>query len=267
MSDRTPSETPEMDYGVWARLYDTFYAVGPENEVEFYLQIMRQCEPPFLEIAVGTGRVAIPAVEDGHRIVGIDLHQPMLAVARLKMKTAGITSDQLQLVQADMTDFDLGDRRFGLVYIPGNSLTLVLNEQSQAATVANAARHLTPDGVLALSVYNASDAILRRDDGERFLIGVIEDESTGARDIITGTNSFDTDTQINSCTQVLETITSDGRTLECHELPVITRYLTLDQATDMVSDAGLTVQHVYGDFDLSAYSETSDEMILVCRRQ
>ena len=254
-----------MNYKQWAEVYDLFYEVGPEREERFYLDLMQRCEPPVLELGVGTGRIAIPAAKLGHRIVGLDLHRAMLDVARHKMKTLDVSVDELELIQGDMTDFDLGGRSFGLVVIPGNSLALVLTEEGQSATIAHAARHLKPNGVLAFSLYNASDQVIESDNNEQFLLGVVDDEATGNRHIMSGINRFDLANQLNHCTQFLETVSLTGETIARHELPVTTRYLTIDQAHDLVNNAGLIVEAVYGDFDGAPYTDSSDEMILVCR--
>ena len=257
---------PVTDYEQWAQFYDLFYQVGPENEVDFYLGLMRQIDPPVLELGVGTGRVAIPAAEAGHQIVGIDMSDSMLDVARSKMRSSGISPNSLELIKADMTNFNLPHRSFGLVIIPGNGLALVLSEQGQASTLAHATRHLGSGGVLAFSLYNASDEALDADNDELFLLGVVDEDGTGKRHIMTGINNFDRANQINRCTQYLETVSRDGETLASQALPVTTRYLRVAQAIKLVNDAGLIVEGVFGDFDRAAYSATSDEMILVCRK-
>ena len=240
--------------------------MGPEKEVDFYLDLMEGTEPPVLELGVGTGRIAIPATKAGHQIVGLDLSESMLDVARTKMKSAGVAPGSLDLRQGDMSNFDLPGRSFGLIIIPGNGLALVLSEQDQGATLANATRHLKPGGVVAFSLYNASDEALNEDDNQLFLLGVVNDEATGNRHIMTGINEFDRPNQINRCTQFLETVSRDGATVCRHELPVTTRYLRIDQAVKLANDAGLSVEEVFGDFDRTAYTSTSDEMILVCRK-
>ena len=266
MSEDADSPTSPMDYVQWAQVYDIFYEAGPELEVEFYLELMRECDGPVLELGVGTGRVAIPAALEGHSIVGIDLHAPMLDVAKAKAGKVGPLHGSLDLIQGDMTELSLPYREFGLVIIPGNSLGLVLTEQAQLATIAAAADHLKPGGMLAFSMYNAVAEMIECNDSEQFLLGVVDDANDQQRYILSGTNHFDTDRQINDCTQIIETVSADGNVLQRQELRVVTRYLTRAQAASMAVKAGLQVDHIYGDFDRSEYTDTSDEMIFVCRK-
>ena len=255
-----------MDYEQWARVYDLFYAVGPELEVEFYLDLMRGCDAPVLELGVGTGRVAIPAALEGNRVVGVDLHPSMLEVAKSKSATAGLAPGYLELIHGDMTELSLEYRCFGMVIIPGNSLALVLTEEGQQATVTAAAEHLRPGGALVFSLYNASDQVIDNDDNEQFLLGVVDDQIDRVRHVLSGINQFDRSQQINDCTQFIDTVSQDGALLQRQELRVVTRYLTRAQAESMVTRASLKVERVHGDFDGSVYSEFSDEMIFVCRK-
>ena len=266
MSQHSTFTSSPMDYQQWARVYDLFYSVGPELEVDFYLDLMRACHAPVLELGVGTGRVAIPAALAGHRVVGVDLHPTMLEVARSKAAEAEITPGTLELVQGDMTELSLQFRDFGMVIIPGNTLALVLTEPGQQATLTRAAKHLRRGGTLALSLYNASDQVIDSDDNQRFLLGVVDDSQGRERHILSGTNHFDRSQQTNDCTQYIETVSPDGTLLQQQTLRVVTRYLTFAQAASMVSRAGLRVDHVFGDFNRSGYSEDSDEMIFVCTK-
>ena len=53
------------------------------EDVAWYVELARQAEEPIVELAVGSGRVAIPiARETGKRVIGIDRSPAMLAVAR-----------------------------------------------------------------------------------------------------------------------------------------------------------------------------------------
>jgi ubiquinone/menaquinone biosynthesis C-methylase UbiE len=52
------------------------------EDVPFYVQLAREADGPIVELAVGTGRVAIPvARETGRRVIGIDSSPAMLAQA------------------------------------------------------------------------------------------------------------------------------------------------------------------------------------------
>ncbi|MBB6625802.1 class I SAM-dependent methyltransferase [Nocardioides sp. KIGAM211] len=98
-----------------------------------------------LELAVGTGRVAIPLVARGLEVVGIELSQPM--VDQLHRK-----SPDLPVTVGDMATTTVPGE-FALVYVVWNSISNVRTQDEQIACFANAARHLVPGGRFVIELW------------------------------------------------------------------------------------------------------------------
>lgn len=97
-----------------------------------------------LELAIGTGRIAVPLAERGVRLAGIDLSPDM--VAQLRQKT-----DEILVALGDMTVTRV-EGTFSLVYIVFNSINNVTTQDGQVDVFANAAAHLTPGGRFVVEV-------------------------------------------------------------------------------------------------------------------
>jgi len=97
-----------------------------------------------LELAIGTGRIAVPLAARGVRVAGIDLSADM--VAELRKKT-----DEIPVAIGDMSDTRV-DGEFSLVYIVFNSINNVTTQDGQVAVFANAAAHLAPGGSFVVEV-------------------------------------------------------------------------------------------------------------------
>ena len=97
-----------------------------------------------LELAVGTGRIAVPLAEHGVRVAGIDLSPDM--VAELEKKTGAIP-----VAIGDYATTRVNGR-FSLVYIVFNSISNQTTQEGQVATFANAAAHLEPGGCFVVEV-------------------------------------------------------------------------------------------------------------------
>ena len=97
-----------------------------------------------LELAIGTGRIAVPLAARGVRVAGIDFSPDM--VARLQQKT-----DEIPVEIGDMSATKV-DGRFSLVYVVFNSINNVTTQDGQTATFANAAAHLEPGGCFVIEV-------------------------------------------------------------------------------------------------------------------
>jgi SAM-dependent methyltransferase len=99
-----------------------------------------------LELAVGTGRIALPLSRRGVRVAGIDISEPM--VARLRAK-AGV--DAVEVAIGDMTTTRV-EGEFSLVYLVFNTVNNLVTQDAQVACFENAARHLQPRGRFVVEV-------------------------------------------------------------------------------------------------------------------
>jgi SAM-dependent methyltransferase len=98
-----------------------------------------------LELAIGTGRVAVPLAERGVTVVGIDSSPPMLA--RLREKR-----DDIEAAVGDMTSTRMpGD--FSLVYLVFNTIFNLTTQEAQVACFENAAAHLTSGGAFVIETH------------------------------------------------------------------------------------------------------------------
>jgi SAM-dependent methyltransferase len=112
-----------------------------------------------LELAIGTGRIAVPLAGRGVRVAGIDLSPDMVAQLRKKSDSIPVAIGDYATTRVDGT--------FSLAYIVFNSIVNNTTQDGQVATFANAAAHLDPGGCFVvevgvpdgqpLSVFNLSD--------------------------------------------------------------------------------------------------------------
>lgn len=93
-----------------------------------------------LELAIGTGRVAVPLVERGVAVTGIELSRAMIDQLRTKMDES-----KLPVIEGDMTSA-VAPGSFALVYLVYNTISNLLSQDQQIACFRNAARHLAEGG-------------------------------------------------------------------------------------------------------------------------
>ena len=79
-------------YDKIAHLYDPWSASVVED-IEFYVEEARRSGGPVVELAVGTGRIAVPMAAAGIEVIGVDSSAGMLAVAREAAASAGVELD------------------------------------------------------------------------------------------------------------------------------------------------------------------------------
>jgi SAM-dependent methyltransferase len=100
-----------------------------------------------LELAVGTGRVAVPLADRGVPVSGIELSEPM--VDRLRAK---VDERTLPVVVGDMATAQ-APGEFTLVYLVFNTISNLLTQAEQVECFRNAARHLTPGGRFVVELW------------------------------------------------------------------------------------------------------------------
>ncbi len=59
------------EYDAFAAIYDAQSGVF-DADLDFYVGLAREAQPPVLELAAGTGRVSLPIARAGVPIVGVD---------------------------------------------------------------------------------------------------------------------------------------------------------------------------------------------------
>jgi len=157
MAGSDPSFYATHDLGT--EVYDAFaelHIVGSsvEGDVEFYRAAARRTGGPVLDVGCGTGRIAFALTSDGWEVVGLDRSAPMLALAeRRRAGQSPEVAARLELVEADLTDFDLG-RTFALIVLPFRVFQFLLTPAAQRAGLATLRRHLAPGGELVLDLFD-----------------------------------------------------------------------------------------------------------------
>jgi SAM-dependent methyltransferase len=100
-----------------------------------------------LELGAGTGRLAIPLIDRGIGVDGIEESPAM--VAKLRARAGG---HRVGVAQVDLADFDLARHDY-MVAVCAVSTLFMLSHEAQPSCVRAAARHLRPGGRLFIEAF------------------------------------------------------------------------------------------------------------------
>ncbi len=130
-----------------ADIYDDLY--GSLFDVEATVSLLAELagDGPALELAIGTGRVALPLARQGVEVHGVDISEAMVAKLRAKPGGAGIP-----VTMGDFADVPV-DPRYQLVFIVFNTLFGLPSQEEQVRCLGNVARALTDDGLFAMEAF------------------------------------------------------------------------------------------------------------------
>src|SRR3954453_9331652 len=135
-------------YDAWADRYaEWFPGVA---DVPFYVGLARDADGPVVELAVGSGRVAIPVAQaTGRRVIGIDSSPAMLAQARMRAREVGV---ELDLREGDIQGLEL-EEPAAFIYCPGRSLLHLHTWADRRRCFERVAASLRPDGRFAWNAF------------------------------------------------------------------------------------------------------------------
>ena len=259
------ADEPTKTARALARLYDLDLLEDP-GDVELYLALATRTGGPVLELAAGTGRIAVPLAAAGHDVTAVDLDPAMLerAYARASAMEGG-GAGRLELVEADLLDLDLpGAGSYRLAIIALNSLFLLATPDAQRQAFRTIARHLAPGGLAAVDVWLPEPEDLARFDGRMiFEYERLEPES-GHEVTKVDSARYDPTTAVVDLTVIYEEGPAGASPIRWIRRDAL-RLVGADELRAMAEDAGLVVDEVGGDYDLDPIGSGSERAVLVAR--
>jgi SAM-dependent methyltransferase len=198
-----------------------------------------------LELAIGTGRVALPLAARGVEVCGIDLSPAM--VDQLRGKPGG---GALTVSIGDLTSTRVPGE-FDLVYLVFNTIGNVTTQEGQVAVFENAAAHLVPGGRFVVELMVPQ--LQRVPPGERFHVFSRTEEHVGI-------DEYDVATQ---------RMWSHHHTFDAsggHQTSVPFRYAWPAELDLMARLAGMQLEHRWADWHRSPYTSDSASHVSVWRQ-
>ena len=251
------------EYVDYAEYYD--FDHDTKIDLEFYLEYARQCRGPILELACGTGRLAIPIAEAGFEIYGIDLSANMLAICRTKVESKNLT-DNVHLTLANITEFDLERVDFTLAFIAVRSFMHLFTQQDQISCLRSVYKHLSPGGLFIIDIYAPNYEKLMEKPDQPFTYRKEFDLPDGHR--VVRYDRFiknDLQNQIQHFEIRFEEFDQTGTLIRERTLPLDTRYTFRYELQLLLEKTGFEVLEVYRDYDKNPYDGTG-EIITVAQR-
>lgn len=247
-----------------ARYFDLDLAEYVED-IELYLALASGSPLDILELACGSGRVAVPLARAGHRVIGVDRDAQMLERARATWSAVppGEGSGSLDLIEADITALDLG-RRFELVILGLNTLHEVGPREAQLATLQALARHVAPGGRGVVDVWLPRPEDLAAYDGRLELAWLRPDPDDGSMVAKLWTADYDAATQVATLTAFFDAWPPAGGTMRRTSRSDRLHLLGASELLALAEAAGLRPAQLGGDYSMSPFGPGSERAVLVC---
>jgi SAM-dependent methyltransferase len=119
------------------------------EDVPFYVEEARASGGPVVELAVGTGRIAVPIAASGIHVIGVDSSHSMLEICAERAALAGV---ELDLRFGDLRDPPVSER-VPLVICPFRSLLHLRTDADRRRALRSVRRLLAPRGRFVFDVF------------------------------------------------------------------------------------------------------------------
>jgi ubiquinone/menaquinone biosynthesis C-methylase UbiE len=207
-------------------------------DIPFYVGLALEADGPIVELAVGTGRVAVPVARaTGRRVIGLDASPAMLRQAREQAGRAGV---ELTLIEGDMRDLEV-DEPAALVYCPFRALLHLRTWADRRRVFERVAGSLRPGGRFAWNAFAFDHRVATRLDGLRHEAPVPHTVRYAVGD------------------DRIDLVLDDGATASLW-------WATKNEWLGLLDVAGLQLEALYGGFEREPVSDDSTEYVFVARR-
>lgn len=222
----------------------------PDPTTRACVEVLRDLavDGPALELAVGSGRVAIPLAASGVSVDGIDISPKAIELIRVHP-----LGDAVGASVGDISDFTL-DRTYSLVYLVFNTIMNLTTQDQQVACFEHVARHLRADGRFVIE--NVVPSLRRLPPGNTAVPLVV------TKDYIALDEFADRTHRQISRTRGL--IRQPEGTFSEFSAPF--RYAWPAELDLMARIAGMTLEHRWAGWDRSPFTGDSESHVSVWRR-
>ncbi|HEV8605491.1 MAG TPA: methyltransferase domain-containing protein [Tepidisphaeraceae bacterium] len=234
-----------------------------ERDVPFLLKHLRPRQS-VLELAVGTGRAAIPIAQAGHRVVGIDNDAAMLRVAAGKREAVGLKEKRLKLLNQDILDLKIG-QKFDWICVLFNTFLIFTTLEQQDRALRAIRRHLKASGRFWVDIFQPNLALIAQDEStnlqpKTFYVPQLDRTVFRSTDV-----RRDPASQIQRVTFHYIWFDKAGRQMHQERTFNLT-FLFPRELRLLLERNGLEIEELYGNYDGSKLNANSPRMIALCKR-
>ncbi len=252
MKPATQSDSPIYRDG---RHYDLLNR-KTDFDIPFFLERAKLAQGPILELACGTGRVALPLARAGLDVDGLDLSPSMLKRAQEKARSENL---KIGWIQGDARNFQAG-RKYGLIFIAYDSFLYLYDFESQKSFFDSVKAHLLPGGILILDAFNPNPGDLSLDWTEYKVLASYVDPDGRGNVTIRHRSRYDDASQVLHA-QWLYEIGAEFKKAE----DIYLRIIFPKELDLIVSASGFTTIEKLGNYQSKVFESRDPHQVVICR--
>ena len=226
------------------------------DDIEFWKQIFSMTPGgKVLELAAGTGRLAIPLIREGAEYTGVEISPAFCNQAKTKLSQHQMNATFLQ---GDIRELELNDT-FDLIFIGFNSFLHLLKDEDAKACLNCVKKHMHKETLFVIDIFVPNPLFLYRPE-TRFPVMDYKDSKTNELTTVDEISVYDPETEINKITWFYNTPTKKNDAIYSFTM----RMYFPDTMNRLLIDAGLNIKNIFGSHERNDFTEDSELQIYLC---
>ena len=226
-----------------------------KNDIEFWKKILERNDGvKILELGSGTGRLAIPLLKEGAEYSGIEISKEFCKHAKNKITDNGFIPD---IISQDFRDFNI-NKKYDLVFIGFNTFLHILTDSDSALFFQSVKRHMHSNTLFYIDIFVPNPDFLYRGD-KRIKNFEYIDSKTNQIIYVDELCKYNKTTEIMKVKWIYY---SENKAEEEYQFTM--RMYYPDTMNRLITDAGLHINNLWGDYQFSEFNESSELQIYEC---
>ena len=244
----------------------TYYNLDPQtyddqfwwktNDIEFWKSLLSNKEQTILELACGSGRIAVPFIREKYQYIGLDISKKYCQHAIDKLK---IFSNQKIIYNYDMQDFTF-DEKFDNIFIGFNSWLHLLNETDAVQCLNSIKKHMHKKSKFYIDIFVPSPLFLYRPKDVALPILEFFDTQKKSTIYVEEILDYDKSTEIANITWLYK-----EKEKYYMEFNFKMKMYYPDTINRLLTENNFIITNIWGNYQLEEFSEESNQQIYECQ--
>ena len=241
-------------YSILPKIYDDQFW-WKKDDIEFWKKIFNNKKNTILELAAGTGRLAIPLIREQNNYTGLELSKEYCTYANNQIQ---LISRDNKIIQGDMREFNL-NQQFDNIFIGFNSLLHLLNEKELIEALDCVKKHMHKKSYFYIDIFVPHTLFLSRRDNETMKVCEFFDSVNNNASSIYEELSYDEKKEIMNVKWSYKT---RGKTYKNFMFKMKMYYP--DTMNRILIEQGFKIKALWGDYNKSTFHAESPLQIYKC---
>lgn len=226
------------------------------DDIPFWKKIFSESSGnKVLELAAGTGRLAVPLIRCSADYTGIEISPEFVSHANKKLRLESGTG---KIILGDIRSFNRREK-FDLIFIGFNSFLHLLTDKDAGACLKCVVAHMHAKSRFIIDIFYPNPLFLYRPENMRYPTMEYRDSQTREKIWVEETNDYDAHTGINK----IRWFYSSEKNKDSRIYDFTMRMYWPDTMNRLLIDAGLSIEHVWGTYRRTKFTEKSNLQIYV----